>query len=388
MWLRSAPQGAEGRGSKPACAGLDCPKKQRLWRYCGLQGMPAARQSRFRGILVFWAPVPARLSRFRYGLPMESALGASAAWRGMAPAQLQREYSPSSCIGGNYQPFIEAYRSRSNEARARCEALGASWPQRRYGLDAAQTLELCLPAGAAAASSKPGLLVFIHGGYWQELSAQDSLFAASACIECGLAFAALDYTLAPKATVQQIVAECRMATAWLFAHADELGFDVKRVVVAGSSAGAHLAAMVVQRSWSDAATPHAERVRAAVLVSGIYDLEPLVGTDINQALGLDAAAARQASPALQGLAGFPPSIVCWGEIETAEFKRQSRDFASALQAAGSVCEIFEVPKRNHFDAILDLTDASTRLGRATLALLQDAALDPVHPETSAHASAP
>ena len=306
----------------------------------------------------------------------------------MPQAQLQREYSPSSCIGGNYQPFIKAYRSRSNEARARCEALGASWSQRRYGPGAAQTLELCLPAGAASAKPRPGLLFFIHGGYWQELSAQDSLFAASACIEPGHAFAALDYTLAPKATVQQIVAECRQSTAWLFAHADELGFDAKRVVVAGSSAGAHLAAMVARQPWPDGATPHAGRVRAVVLVSGIYDLEPLVGTDINQALGLDPAAARRVSPALQDLANFPPSIVCWGEIETAEFKRQGQDFASALQGVGAHCASFELAARNHFDAILDLTDASTRLGRATLALLQDAALDPVHPETSAHASAP
>ena len=289
----------------------------------------------------------------------------------MAQAQLQREYSPSSCIGGNYRPFIQAYRSRSTLARARCEALGANWSQRRYGPGAAQTLELCLPAATASATSKPGLLVFIHGGYWQELSAQDSLFAASACIERGQAFAALDYTLAPQATVQRIVAECRQATAWLFAHAPELGLDASRVVVAGSSAGAHLAAMVAQRPWLEAATAHAGRICAAILVSGVYELEPLIGTDINQALGLDPAAARQVSPALQDLAGFPPSIVCWGEIETHEFKRQSRDFGAALRSAGSACESFELPGRNHFDAILDLANDSTQLGRATLALLQD-----------------
>ncbi len=43
-------KGAEGRGSGPACAGLDSPKKPRPWRGCGLQGMPEARQSRFLGI--------------------------------------------------------------------------------------------------------------------------------------------------------------------------------------------------------------------------------------------------------------------------------------------------------------------------------------------------
>ena len=53
MWLRSAPQGAEARGSKPTCVGLDEPRNGRVSRSCGLQGPPAARQSRFRGGLVF-----------------------------------------------------------------------------------------------------------------------------------------------------------------------------------------------------------------------------------------------------------------------------------------------------------------------------------------------
>ena len=43
-------EGAEGRGSGPACAGLDGPKAPRLWRGGGPQDTPAARQSRFRGV--------------------------------------------------------------------------------------------------------------------------------------------------------------------------------------------------------------------------------------------------------------------------------------------------------------------------------------------------
>jgi arylformamidase len=61
--------------------------------------------------------------------------------------------------------------------------------------------------------------------------------------------------------------------------------------------------------------------------------------------------------------------VCWGAVETDEFKRQSCDFAHMLNAASTRCESFEVPQRNHFDVILDLTDASTHLGAATLSLL-------------------
>jgi arylformamidase len=282
------------------------------------------------------------------------------------PAEREREYSPSSCIGGNYQPFVAAYVEQSRRAFEEAKALGGRWLQARYGKQPAQRLDLCLPPRRARAGA--GLLVFIHGGYWQELSARDSLFAAARCIERDLAFCAIDYTLAPAARVEGIVDECRRAMGWLFAHAPHLGLDPGRIVVAGSSAGAHLAAMVCldpARAAGDALRP-----RAAVLVSGVYALEPLIGTTINQALGLDAQEARAASPACLPLDGFPSALVCWGEIETASFKRQSRGFADELRAAGTPCTTFEVPGRNHFDVILDLAEPSSVLGGHVLALFQ------------------
>src|SRR5690606_10365618 len=140
------------------------------------------------------------------------------------------------------------------------------------------------------------LLVFIHGGYWQELSKASSLFAAPDCIEAGVAFAAIDYTLAPQASVHAMALECRRALSYLHEHSAELGLDPQRIVIAGSSAGAHLAAMCCLRDWEDATNLPAGLPAAAVLVSGIYDLEPLIDTSINGPLSLDAAAAGAVSP--------------------------------------------------------------------------------------------
>ncbi len=289
-------------------------------------------------------------------------------WQAMSLAERERAYSPSSCIGGNYHPFIVAYQTQSVDARAECIALGATWSTRHYGQQAAQQWILCLPPASKTPVSQPaGLLVFIHGGYWQELSANDSLFPATACLQRGLAFAALDYTLAPAASVADMVAECRNALVWIFQHAKALGVDASRIVVAGSSAGAHLAAMVALPGALPDGAGGSFAVRAAVLVSGIYELEPLIGTSINAALALSPASARQVSPALLPLRGFPETVVCWGAVETEEFKRQSIEFAHALNAVGTPCASFEVPQRNHFDVILDLADASTRLGAATRA---------------------
>ena len=295
---------------------------------------------------------------------------ANSNWKSLSAPDLEREYSPSSCIGGNYQPFIAAYKAQSRKAFLKCSEMGGTWKEVRYGPKPAQRIDLCLPAAKVQPEAKPGLLVFIHGGYWQELSAHNSLFAASGCIQRGQAFAAIDYSLAPQASVAEIVDECRAAMVCLFRQAGALGFDPQNIVVAGSSAGAHLAAMVAWPGWQAADANAPVRIRAAVLVSGIFDLEPLVGTSINIALGLDASAALQVSPMLLPLAGFPPTRLFWGAVETGEFKRQSRDFAHALLAAGIPCETAEIPERNHFDVILDLADASTWLGGQTLRLFE------------------
>ena len=283
-------------------------------------------------------------------------------WQKLSLADREREYSPSSCIGGNYQPYIRAYADLSAAARQSHVPVTI-----RYGVTEQQTLDLFAPAGVAM----PPVLVFFHGGYWQELSKEDSAFAVPQCLAHGIAYAAVGYTLAPAATLYDIVAECRAAVSWLGRFGDTMGIDPDRLVVAGSSAGAHLAAMTALSTPLGA--PGSNPVKGAVLVSGIYDLEPLIGTSIDAALSLDPVTAARNSPLRQPLKGFPPSLVCWGENETDQFKRQSRTFAQALQEAGSDCVEFETAARNHFDVILDLADPATLLGRRVLALIQSTA---------------
>jgi len=114
-------------------------------------------------------------------------------------AEREREYSPSSCIGGNYQPCLQEYADRSAATPAACTV----HRDLAYGEKLSERLDLFLPTSTAAASQPVALLVFIHGGYWQELSKASSLFAAAGCIEAGVAFAAIDYTLAPPPALQR-----------------------------------------------------------------------------------------------------------------------------------------------------------------------------------------
>ena len=272
----------------------------------------------------------------------------------MSLAEREKEYSPSSCIE-DIAPYISAYVTKSEEARKKV----GDGKELAYGSNPAQRFDFFSPVNSEG--EKFPLVVFIHGGYWQELSKRESSFAAPAWVENEIGFAAIDYTLAPEASLHEIVKECQEAIAWIINEAEQLSIDTDRIVLVGSSAGAHLAAM----------TAMAIPVRAVVLISGIYELTPLVGTYINDALNLNLNEAKELSPLRKDLKSFPESVICWGEIETGEFKTQSLEFAACLQAQENTTFVFEVEGRNHFDVVFELADISTEMGKKVLSFLRE-----------------
>lgn len=277
-------------------------------------------------------------------------------WQTMSDDERQQQYSPSTALDGPLDPFLDAYARRSAEAYQTAERVETI----SYGPGPANTVDLALPA---APTDEPlPLHVYIHGGYWQLLSKRESFFLAPDCLARGMAFATVDYTLAPTATLDEIVDECVAALATLGSVAPDHGIDPASMVVSGSSAGGHLTAMTALR------LPPAQRPAAVIPVSGIFELEPLIGTSINDAVGLDLERARANSPLLQDLSGFPPSVVAFGANEPDEFKRQSRAFVDRLRAANRPTVEVEVAGRNHFDVVHDIiTDLVPQLPIGPLA---------------------
>ena len=233
----------------------------------------------------------------------------------------------------------------------------------RYG-DAPRALIDYFPAPSNANAKPPGLMVFIHGGYWQELSKDESSFLAPAWHAAGFAHAAIGYTLAPQASLAEIVAQCKAALAYLGDHAARLHHDAQRIVVAGSSAGAYLAAAC-------AADPSLS-IAGIAAISGIYDLRPLVGTSINQALQLTMQDAARLS-AMTAASARVPAVIAWGEMETAAFKQQSGSLAEHFKSMGQNCTAIEIPSRNHFDVVHELGDASSAVFKAALKLFDRSA---------------
>ncbi|MCU1359738.1 MAG: esterase [Ilumatobacteraceae bacterium] len=180
--------------------------------------------------------------------------------------------------------------------------------------------------------------IFIHGGYWQALSAWDSLAPAPVCVRAGIAFAAVNYTLAPAATIETMIDQCTRAVEVI-----EQRFPTVIVTLSGSSAGAHLAAHVACR--------RPDLVDRLLLASGVYDLTPLLGTYVNEALGLnlDRAAALSLLGPRPSELSHAQVLLVHGDNETDSFKAQSARFAAAWAAP-----VVEVVGRHHFDLVFDL----------------------------------
>ncbi len=220
-----------------------------------------------------------------------------------------------------------------------------AWPRARldiaYGETERERLDLFLPEAEAPCP----LALFIHGGYWQALDRKAVSHFARGMLLRGVAVAVPSYGLCPEVAMATIVAQLRRCAASLYLGARQ------RILATGHSAGGHLAAMLLATDWP-ALDPAlgTDVVPAALPVSGVFELEPLLPTSIARALQLSREEARALSPRLTPSPGLPLHAVVGG-AESDEFRRQTRDFAAAW---GGTAE--EIPGANHFTVLDPFTD--------------------------------
>src|ERR1700753_3117701 len=173
----------------------------------------------------------------------------------------------------------------------------AEWDQRSSDMRRRHSAHLDLRYGPRErnridflkAADKAPTLLFIHGGYWQTRAKEVFTIFAEGPMAHGINVALIGYTLAPDATLGEIVAEIHAGIDYLAGQLPALGAEDSGIVVSGWSAGGHLTAMALSHP----------KVRAGLAISGIYDLEPIRHSYLNARLGLDEPASRRNSPMTQ-----------------------------------------------------------------------------------------
>jgi arylformamidase len=216
------------------------------------------------------------------------------------------------------------------------------------------------------------LLVFIHGGWWRSLDKSDFSFIAPAYTRAGINVALTNYTLAPEASIADIVLQQLRAVAWLYRNAEKYDFDPQRIVVAGHSAGAHLAAMMMAAVWpAFGADLPADLVKGGVLLSGVYDLEPVRHADfVNGDLKLGEDDIARLSPYLMPQSHPAPFVTAFGGQESEEFRRQTGLIADAWKP-NHVVDV-ALPDANHLTICDAFGTAGDALHQETVKLVEAA----------------
>ncbi len=210
------------------------------------------------------------------------------------------------------------------------------------------------------------LVVYVPGGYWQWGDRATYSFVADAFNLAGLNVAIASYSLCPAVTVLEIIDELRLCLATLWRQ------TTVRPLVIGHSAGGHLTAAMLASRWDTADDLPSDLVRAGVAISGIFDLQPLINTSINLALGLDREAARAASPRFWPVPSPDCTLVAAvGALESREFRRQSREMVDHWGVHSVRTQYLEVPEANHFTVLDQLTRPGTTLHTLVLSLARD-----------------
>jgi arylformamidase len=289
----------------------------------------------------------------------------------LTPEEVERGYNNRAAVP-EHPYWLEQFLVRS------AAALDALRPIRdiRYGPNANETLDLYVPSAPAR-----GTLMFIHGGYWRAFDKSDHAFVAPAFVAAGFAVAIINYDLCPQVTIAAIVDECRRAVEWMSREGASHGAPAP-LVIAGHSAGGHLVAMMYATDWAARGLATAPFV-GGVTLSGVHDLSPLVLFTHNADLRLDDAEAARVSPVNYAPRVDAPLVVAVGADETPEFVRQSHMLWQAWPGThpASMRDILAIPRRHHFNVVLDYTDRESALAKATIALFAA----PVNAASGTHA---
>ncbi|MDO1580532.1 alpha/beta hydrolase [Rhizobium oryzicola] len=223
-----------------------------------------------------------------------------------------------------------------------------------YGKNSRNRLDLFLPQ-----STPLGLVVFVHGGYWQALDKSYWSHLAAGAVESGYAVAMPSYTLCPDARVGGIVTEIGQALTAAAAMLDG------PLHLTGHSAGGHLVTRMIAAT-SPLASDVRARIRTVVSISGVHDLRPLIHTGLNNNLRLASEEAAAESPVLM-TPGENTRLFCWvGGNERAEFIRQNALMASLWLGLGAETGAYVEPDRHHFNVIDGLADPNHALTRTLL----------------------
>jgi arylformamidase len=267
-----------------------------------------------------------------------------------------------------YNQFAWAPDGRDVLARqtAQSEAMRQQLPPRtlQYG----PTADECLDVFSPGNGSLP-IHVHLHGGAWRALTKDDVSFPARMFVDRNVIYVALNFSVIPAVRLPDMIAQVRNAIRWIYENAATFGGDRDQIHVSGHSAGAHMASMLLVTDWAKRFGLPSQVIKSVLLMSGSYDLEPVMLSARSDYIKLSKQEIHDLS-ARYLISNVPTRVaIAVGGQESPEFIRQARDFFQVLRDAGNRAEFLEVPKTNHFGMMDVFADATSSLAKTALSFI-------------------
>lgn len=264
-------------------------------------------------------------------------------WQEIQPALLESIYNPRAA-GPDVETGMARRLAESEQARKQLAGNCNVSIDIRYGEGSKETLDLYRPITNTQAAP---LVLFIHGGYWRGGDKQDSTLVVPSLLSAGAVVANINYDLCPTISLDTMVEQIIRAVRYCHHHAATWHANPRQLTLIGHSAGAHLAARVMN-SKADANGLPADLVSTVIAISGIYEPEVITHISVNDEARIDVETARRNDCLVNPPLAHARYLVIAGGDEPPGWIEQSRLYTDVVSAAGSPCEFYILDHTDHF----------------------------------------
>ena len=282
-------------------------------------------------------------------------------WRDLTQEELDRAYDQSA-YAPNREQILKRFASNSVLAGDR---IGS--PERlRYGNGIKEEIDFYRGNDGPAPC-----VIMVHGGAWRSGTAADYAFLAEIFVKAGAhcALPDFDWVQDRGGDLLPLADQVGRAMAHICNSADELNIEQKSIFVCAHSSGAHLAASVLSGLKARIDGLDDNSIKAALLCSGMYDLGPVRLSARSEYVAFTDEIEQRLSPIRHLDQLTTPVIVAHGTYETPEFKRQTIEFAKALDKRNLLLKSIVAEHCNHFEILETLANPYGLLGLAALEMI-------------------
>ncbi|HBU96850.1 alpha/beta hydrolase [Thalassospira lucentensis] len=261
-------------------------------------------------------------------------------WGGFTAAELEWQYNPRETVP-EFMTHFDRFVKLSDEMRAQLKPK----IDVRFGDGPKETMDVFLSPDAGAP-----VHIFFHGGYWRSQDKKDYAFVARDLVAAGFTVICANYDLCPDVTVADITQQAVRCVKYVYQHVGEFNGDQDRISISGHSAGGQIVARLASCDWEDI-LGDPNPFCAVVPISGVFDLEPVRHTTMNEDIRLDEASAADNSPMLDAVPVDVKMMAIVGGNESPEFVRQSDAYAAYCRRSGLTVPVYKAWGANHFTVL-------------------------------------